>query len=80
MSEQEDPLATLTRLRAQYDAVMTEAKAHMSLAQSALRCADDLDVAIRHLEKRVEEQDAAIDDEINRARERRHFEPDHFGQ
>ena len=24
-------------------------------------------------------QDLAVDDEINRRRERRHFEPDHFG-
>jgi hypothetical protein len=79
MSEQEDLLVTLKRLRAQYDAVMTEAKAHIRLGQEALRCADDLDMAIRRLEKVVEERDMLVDDEINRARERRHFEPDHFG-
>lgn len=30
-------------------------------------------------ESRQHAQDAEADDEINRRRERRHFEPDHFG-
>lgn len=29
--------------------------------------------------RRKLEQDLTVDDEINRRRERRHFEPDHFG-
>ena len=55
MNETEKPEVMLGRLRAQYDAVMTEAKAHIRLGQEALRCADDLDMAIRRLEKVVEE-------------------------
>ena len=37
------------------------------------RIREEREIAKRHAE------DLAVDDEINRRRERRHFEPDHFG-